>query len=259
MASNDNPCCCGLFAIFLGITLFYSGISTYWKKKQMENIPTSKVRSVALGMVEVFGKAAGEVCKSPLLNKDAVYYRLEVYERVRQGKHSRDVLRFKEESKTPLYLDDDTGRILIDVKKAEFNLDMDMMKRIGDMGKDAELQKRAEQLLKQHGLSPKRDVLFGILGSMYGNYNFKEFVLSPGDPLYVLGTAMKQKGVESDLSSESLFIGRPDDGALFYVADKPESKLVGTMSYMWILQVIGGAGAIIVGLIFVLLGTGVVG
>ncbi|MDD5086676.1 MAG: hypothetical protein PHV16_02895, partial [Candidatus Nanoarchaeia archaeon] len=63
----------GFFAA--GVFLFWEGIKTLKHKRLIENIPTSKIRSLAMGLVEIYGEvvpAYKEVLKSPFSNKDCV-------------------------------------------------------------------------------------------------------------------------------------------------------------------------------------------
>ena len=40
---------------FVGIYFFFKGFKWLKQKKTIENIPTSKIRSIAMGLVEIFG------------------------------------------------------------------------------------------------------------------------------------------------------------------------------------------------------------
>jgi len=42
---------------FLGLFISYIGFVKLRQKRQIENTPTSKIRSLAVGMVEIYGKA----------------------------------------------------------------------------------------------------------------------------------------------------------------------------------------------------------
>ncbi|MFH1770987.1 MAG: hypothetical protein ABH828_05545 [archaeon] len=93
------------------------------KQKQMiENIPTSKIRSIAMGLVEIKGIAEPfrkKLLKSPFSEKDCVYYRYTVEEYRSSGKNSRWVTIASGQSNDFFNLTDDTGTVLVDPKGAE--------------------------------------------------------------------------------------------------------------------------------------------
>ena len=60
---------------FAGLFLFWKGFSWLKQKRLIENIPTSKIRSIAMGLVEIYGEVVPtqeKILKSPFTNKDCV-------------------------------------------------------------------------------------------------------------------------------------------------------------------------------------------
>ncbi|MDI6735416.1 MAG: hypothetical protein QME42_04345 [bacterium] len=71
--------------ILIGPGLFFYGFFKLKKKRLIEDIPTSKIRSVAMGFAEIKGKARQKIpLKSPLTSADCVYYKFLV-EKERTG------------------------------------------------------------------------------------------------------------------------------------------------------------------------------
>ena len=70
-------------ALFLAggsVSLFY-GFSRLKKYMLINNTPTSKIRSVAMGLVEIKGSVvAKDTLKTPFSNQDCIYYEYEVRE-----------------------------------------------------------------------------------------------------------------------------------------------------------------------------------
>lgn len=99
-------------------SVFFSG-----EKKVIEDTPTSKVRSVAMGFAELKGVAKPSVMlTSPYSNFPCVYYKYTVEVETNNGKGtSRSIVR-EGGSGTPFYLDDGTGKILVSPKRAELRL-----------------------------------------------------------------------------------------------------------------------------------------
>jgi E3 Ubiquitin ligase len=112
-----------LLALAGGILIAY-GFAFLHEKRLLENLPESKVRSVAMGLAEIAGAAQQ---KSPLLSPitgvPCVYYRYTIEEeRVDSKGRSRWVAIDDGRSSTPFYLADDTGRILVEPEGAEMIL-----------------------------------------------------------------------------------------------------------------------------------------
>ncbi len=83
-------------------------------KRRIENTPTSRIRSVAMGMVEVKGKAVRKYALiSPMSHIPCVYYRLSRYRRDKD-KNTWKKVSGKSSGRVPFYLEDETGRVEID-------------------------------------------------------------------------------------------------------------------------------------------------
>jgi hypothetical protein len=68
-----------IILFFIGVFLFIKGLKWFRRKRQIENTPTSKIRSIAMGFIEVCGAVSPvpgqEMLKNPLLKNDCIYYR----------------------------------------------------------------------------------------------------------------------------------------------------------------------------------------
>lgn len=102
----------GAIPFAIALLLFYYAFHFLRLKRQMENTPTSKVRSVAMGMVEVKGKALRSYALiSPMSNTPCVFYRLTKYRR--NIKNQWQVHSISSSDNVPFLLEDDTGRVEI--------------------------------------------------------------------------------------------------------------------------------------------------
>ncbi len=82
-------------------------------KRQIENTPTSKIRSIAMGMVEVKGEAVRKYALvSPMSHTPCVFYRLTRYQR-REKDHQWRVTSISSSNNVPFYIEDETGRVEI--------------------------------------------------------------------------------------------------------------------------------------------------
>ncbi len=103
----------GAIPFFIAILMFWYAFYFMRMKRQIENTPTSKVRSVAMGMVEVKGRAIRcYALISPMSNTPCVFYRLTKYRR--NMKNQWQVSSVSSSDNVPFLLEDDTGRVEID-------------------------------------------------------------------------------------------------------------------------------------------------
>ena len=78
----------GIVLLIGGLVSFYNSLKNLKKKRLFENIPTSKMRSIAMGLVELKGKIkiANETLTDPFDEKDCVYWKVKIEEYVKRGK-----------------------------------------------------------------------------------------------------------------------------------------------------------------------------
>ena len=226
---------------------FYNGLKAFRFKRIVENTPTSKVRSIAMGFVEVYGEAVlfGEKLMSPLSKNDCVYYKYKVREERGSGKNRYWVTLEEGESKSPFYLKDETGQVLIDPAGAKIDIPKGFQFRSGTLSGDP--PKTVMEFLNLKGI--KHDGLFGFNKGM----SFEEIYIAPGDKLYILGTAGKNQNPE-DLKStthqDSLIIQKGQRN-FYYISDRPEYKIRNHLSRDATGVYMGGImGILFLGLIF---------
>lgn len=178
----DSPAAWVLIVIGLGagLALFTYGFSVWREKRTIENIPTSKVRSLAMGLVEVSGWAQPKaLLKSPITATDCVYYKFLVERRERRGRSDQWVVVSQGASTNYFYVDDGTGRILVDPVEADIHLSQDY--RYSDAVS-------AGNTLGQ---------LFNV-GTFSQRMRYTEWYILPGDEVYVMGTVTRWKNELQD-------------------------------------------------------------
>ncbi len=119
----------GAASTLMGIGSAWLSIRNYKMKRKIEDIPTSKVRSIAIGLVEVKGKVvARETIASPYTHTQCVFYDYRIEERRtsmhkdhkgRTRKETKWVVVHRETDSRSFFIEDDTGKALIDPKGAE--------------------------------------------------------------------------------------------------------------------------------------------
>ncbi|MDO8660896.1 MAG: hypothetical protein Q7K43_03335, partial [Candidatus Woesearchaeota archaeon] len=118
LAGLDNPL---LFSasvlLIMGIIFFSIGLSQWRLKRIIENTPTSKIRSIAMGLVEIAGTTAKpfkEWLVSPFTKQNCAYYSCIIQEHRKRGKTSTWVTIFSRILSVPFYVKDNTGMVLVD-------------------------------------------------------------------------------------------------------------------------------------------------
>lgn len=107
----------GLISGILGLGLFYFAFRRLQLKRLIENTPTSKVRSLAMGMVEVMGTARRQYALvSPMTNIACVFYRLTRYKRNQKGQWV--VSSVTSSGQVPFWVEDETGHVSVDPSNA---------------------------------------------------------------------------------------------------------------------------------------------
>lgn len=239
-----------LFAVFgfgAGLFFFFSGFQRHRKLKLIQNIPTSKVRSVAMGLAELSGVAAAGPAKlqSPFAQNECVFYQYKVEELRRTNKSTYWATIQKRSSETPFYLKDDTGQIMILPKNAELYLDKDHSYGGNSFfsGRDSVF----EEGLARLGVN--NQTIFGLKKTLRAD----ETYIVEGDPVYVLGK------VSSDALGEN-GAGGPRCAAISYdqvhkvliLSDKSEKDVISRMSGYTLLALYGGPVISITALVILL-------
>ncbi len=214
------------FIIFLiaGISLFIWGFLSFRSKRLIENIPTSKIRSIAMGLVEITGRVVprkDNLLKSPFSQNDCVYYKCTIEEYRHSGKNSRWVTIFKDEKYDFFYLKDDTGMVLIDPKNAKIDIPKDncFESRMGNDPPDS-----VKYFLKQTNIAFE-GFLFGINKTM----RYTEWYIAPNDKLYIMGTASDNPYVKEASSlkgAEDVMIHKGKNEKFFYISDRGEHSVL---------------------------------
>lgn len=141
------------------------------RKRVIEDIPTSRIRSAAQGYVELVGRCAlmaGPPVLGPLTGSRCVWYEYSIHEHRGSGKDSRWVSIESGRSSDLFLIVDDTGHCVIDPDGA-----------------------RITASVTDTWYGPNRDSRPKTTGTrwfMFGaRYRFREARLHSGDPLYAIG------------------------------------------------------------------------
>lgn len=236
-----------LIGFFVGLYYFINGFSWLKQKRLIENTPTSKIRSIAMGLVEIYGEVVpwrGKLLKSPFSIKDCVYCKYLIEEYRRSGKSSHWVTVKSDEKRIPFFLKDDTGSVLVEPEGARMHIPQDFEFKSG-WGKDppASIQK----FLKSNNMDFEN--FLGFNKTM----RYREYIIEPANMLYVMGTAGNNPfSKPSAINSENIMIQKGTNDKTYYISDRPEKSLVGELQWKSLAGVLGG-GALAAGCFAILL------
>ena len=237
-----------LIGLGFGAVSFFNGFGWYRELRTIQQTPTSKVRSLAMGKVEIYGEIVGipeRIFQAPFSRKKCVWCRWAVEEYRRSGKHSRWVTIKTGVLGNYFYLRDTTGQVLVDTKGANVNLARDS--ELGSSFTRAQLSDASERFLGDQGISVR-----GILG-FRRVMRFKEYFLSPGDNVYIYGSADDNPFVEDATAqrNEADIMIQKGKGKFFYISDKPEKEVIKSFKVKVFLGLLGG-GALIIACLYIL-------
>ena len=249
MSSGDS-CECPIILLVGGIVLFYGGLQSYILMQKIKNTPTSKVRSAAVGLVELSGKArCKEDMPSPISKEKCVFWRLNA-QYYQPGKHGGWRNIYNKDSSMQFYLEDETGKILIDPKGGDIQIPQDFSStgRLSDKG--------FLGIVSQKQIDPKvidyitENPEFAKQMNNHKGYELKviESYIADGDPLYALGSAMPISGASSAVSNENLVVQRSDSDKVLYIRDTEEKKILDQFKTSVPLGIGGGILMILAGL-----------
>jgi len=161
-------------ALRVGLFLFYRGFGLLRRRRLILNTPRSTVRGAAIGPVEISGKATGPYTLiSPLSAVNCYYYRSRAW----QNQQRRWKKVAEETLWAPFFVDDGTGRMLVDPRRAEMELPATFSHEYTDALFSSELiPDYISHFLRRHGISGEAPL------------KLEEYCILPGDTLFVLGS-----------------------------------------------------------------------
>lgn len=204
-----------------GAVTFGFGFHYLKIKRLIENLTTSKIRSLAMGLVEIYGKVVPmeeELLSSPISKKDCVYYNFKVEEYRKSGKSSRWVtLRSGTESQK-FYLKDSTGKVIVDPKQAGIEIKEDFKAQSG-IGED--LPDIAKDFLK------KCNIGYGSFLGIHNMMRLTEAFIQPEDKLYIIGSAVDNPDPKLNplKGEDNVIITKGKNDRLFHISDKEETDV----------------------------------
>jgi len=229
-----------LLAFVGGVVLLVYGFREYRRRSLVTNTPTSKVRSLAIGTVELEGSAKSvdekSVLKAPFSGEGCVLYeyKIEEYEHDDDGSNWETIETGREYQE--FYLNDGTGKVLVNPDGADVRLPEDGQYRADSMG---ELPEPAQDFLKS-----RASVGVQSGGWFSQDRRYTERYIAPDDHVYVFGKALPKGdsvgGRGSATNPENAVINEDRTTPMFLISDRPEDEVLSSMKWRMIGSVLGG-------------------
>ena len=176
-----------LLGICAGVYLFVQGFRLLQRRQLILNTPASKIRSASMGMVELNGLAVGPYTMvAPITTRACYCYRTFVWEWKQRGKNKQWVKVAAECMHLPFFLDDNTGKVLVDPRGADLDLHQDFHQEFCDgfFTTKEEAPPNVRSFLSRHGISTTNKI------------KVEEFCIKPKNALFLLGTLDENPGLE---------------------------------------------------------------
>ncbi len=186
-SSDVRPIFWCAVGLCVGLYLFFNGFRLLQRRHLILDTPVSKIRSASMGMVELSGQAVGPYTViAPITERPSYYFRTVVWEWKRQGRSSQWVNVAAECMHVPFFLDDNTGKIMVDPRGAELDLHRDFQQEFCDsfFTTKEEVPPNVRTLLQRHGVNTTNKI------------KVEEFCIKPKNALFVLGTLGENPGLE---------------------------------------------------------------
>ena len=162
-----------------GVYLFYRGFRILQRRRLILDTPTSKIRSASIGLVELTGLAVGpHTLVAPITGASCFYYRTVAWQLKKSGKNEKWEVVAEESMHLPFYLDDNTGKVLVEPQDAEMDIHRDFHEEFGGSLFSSSFEAPANVLafLGRYGVSSDRKT------------RVDEYCIKPKNTLFILGT-----------------------------------------------------------------------
>lgn len=254
--------------VLIGAVVIVFGFRRMHKYRLIMDTPTSKVRSMAMGLVEIHGAVQPEnAIRTPFSQTDCVYYRYTIEEyRAHRHRDSKGRVRTtyswdtvgSGERRIPFYARDDTGSVYVNPTNAEFNVTLkkSFYQRGGffgaigmviDLLSDWDNDNTTDLNISTWGLEPMEPGVHITFGTSVGDRKYYEYYLAPNEDVYVLGTAKS-----SQSRPGHVWIEKGSNEPTFIISSKSEKELLSSLKMQFLMLFVAG-GAVVLGGILIFL------
>jgi hypothetical protein len=270
-----------------GLFWFYKGFRVYREYRVLADTPQIPIRSMAMGLVEIHGKAKGQLTVlSPVTKTPCFFYKVEIERWVRDKNGGHWSHAATHAAGVRFYLEDATGKVLVDARGAEYDLIQSAKRETGGGGgaslttlfggtggsslataslvSESDLLNYAESVVSTAPTSFSLDagsLLSGLgrgslglgMGSG-GRYRLSEYCIVPEHSYDVAGTCVENPTPQDEHDRNMIVKGQNEP--TFLISWRSEKEMVSTLRNRAALHIFGGAALSVVCLAFLLFRVG---
>jgi len=169
-----------------GVYVFYRGFRLLQRKRLILNTPTSKIRSASMGLVEINGLSVGPYTMlAPITGVPCYFFRTTAWQWQQRGKNSEWVKVADESLHVPFFLDDNTGRVLVDPQGAEMDIHRDFHDEFSTtlFSSSLGIPTNVASFLARNGVCTDKKI------------KVDEYCIKPKNALFILGTLAQNPGL----------------------------------------------------------------
>lgn len=260
----------GLIFFIIGTGFIIFGFKHFSKYSIIKDTPRSKIRSMAMGLVELHGSVlARETMLSPFSHIPCVYYKYEIKEYREYTDHDSDGdISTSSEWKTiatgskriPFYARDETGSVYVYPEGAEFNISLKrtyyqhrgtgvhfsiILRALKD--NDEEGTKNADP--DTWGLEPVEPSNgWTIKRVSVGDREYYEYYLEPDETLFLIGTAIPDQD-----APDNVYVSKGENEPTFIISNEAEDNVISHFKWKGFIMLIAGSIVDLIGVIIAVL------
>ena len=259
-----------------GLFWFIKGFRVYREYRVLADTPEIPIRSVAMGLVEIHGKAKGlQSVLSPVTKTPCFFYKVDIERWVRDKNGGHWSHAATQAEGTRFYLEDATGKVLVDAHGAEYDLiqtakretgrgiggslsrlfgGTDSSLATGSGVSDTDLVNYAEAVISTSHttfslgggslLTGLGGVSLGLgMGSVH-RYRLSEYCILPEQSYDVAGTCIENPDAQDEHDRNMIVKGRNEP--TFVISWRSEKELKSRLRNRAALHIFGGAALSVV-------------
>ncbi|PSP60418.1 hypothetical protein BRC73_02250 [Halobacteriales archaeon QH_7_66_37] len=221
-----------LVPLVVGLGMVHEGVKQFRIRQRVRDTPTETAGAVAVGRTEVSGVArpAEQTCRAPFTDEECLYVQWKISERSADADGGWELLDLGV-SVSPFYVEDETGRVLVDPTRGAVSSAVVMDESYGVevrpehatttvVGAGQEPPERIAAFLRDG-----REVADEVPVTAHRDRKYEQQVVPVGSSVYVFGNATPRSDA-SGTGGERLAIGPDPSTDLFLVSTAGEAELL---------------------------------
>jgi hypothetical protein len=262
-----------------GLFWFFQGFRIYREYRVLADTPEIPIRSMAMGLVDIHGKAKGQqTVLSPVTKTPCFFYKVDIERWVRDKSGGHWSHAATQADGTSFYLEDATGKVLIDAHGAEYDLiqtakretepgqglgtslvtlfggTRDSSRTSGSWVSESELLSYAESVVSTAHTTfslDGRSLLSGLGGGALGlgmgsggRYRLSEYCILPEHWYNVTGTCVENPKPQDEHDRNMIVKGQNEP--TFLISWRSEKEVESSLRNRAALHIFGGAALSVV-------------